>query len=128
MIKKLGFVLFLILTFITSEVSYAQQFSSYIEGLPLHQSVFEDPDSVLVFDKPAGRIIQFSAYASDVSQNQILKFYKENLLKFGWQKLGQNQKTSQEINFFKGLEKLNIKLNQNDGIVMIDFTLSPIKK
>lgn len=54
-----------------------------IEDLPLMPALSADADSEMVFDTPAGRIVQASATGT-ASREAVLKFYRETLPQLGW--------------------------------------------
>ncbi len=62
-------------------------FVTAIDDLPLMPGLIEASDDAMVFDAPAGRIVE--AYASGaVSRNQVLEFYARTLPQLGWQRAG----------------------------------------
>jgi hypothetical protein len=65
----------------------ATHFVSTIEDLPLMPGLTEDADAGVIFDSPAGRIVE--AYAiGDVGEEQVLEFYAAALPQLGWRQDG----------------------------------------
>lgn len=65
----------------------ATRFVSTIEDLPLMPGLTEDMDAGVVFDSPAGRIVE--AYAlGDIGERQVLDFYATALPQLGWRQDG----------------------------------------
>lgn len=61
----------------------ATQFVTVIEDLPLMPGLTEDADAGVIFDSPAGRIVE--AYATgDVGRDRVLEFYAAALPQLGW--------------------------------------------
>jgi len=57
------------------------------EDLPLLAGLVQDPDSVLVFDTPRGRVIE--AYAqTNTPASAVLRAYSDALPQLGWSKVG----------------------------------------
>ena len=65
----------------------ATRFVTAIEDLPLMPGLTEDADAGVIFDSPAGRIVE--AYAvGDVDEKQVLEFYAAALPQLGWRQDG----------------------------------------
>ncbi len=60
------------------------QFLSVIEDLPLMTGLNEIDGGVMVFDSPAGRIVE-ALTMGGVSKDAVLTYYKETLPQLGWQ-------------------------------------------
>ena len=94
--------------------------NAYVEGipdLPLMPGLKALPDSGLVFDKPAGRIVEAFAEGSMTLQS-VLAFYDSTLPQLGWQRdsLG---------DYLREGERLKLNLSQDARGVTVHFRLLP---
>lgn len=95
----------------------AQSFLAGFEDLPLMQGLTADEDAGLVFDSPAGRIVE--AYAvGEVAWRDVITFYTATLKSLGWHPLGEGR-------FAREGEELHIDRFGRDGDLTIRFTLAP---
>ena len=62
-------------------------FVTGIEDLPLMEGLAEDAAAGMVFDTPAGRIVEAVAGGA-VSRDQVLRFYTDTLPQLGWRQTG----------------------------------------
>lgn len=93
---------------------------AYVEGipdLPLMPGLTAVPESGLVFDKPAGRIVQAFAEGSMTMQS-VLAFYDETLPQLGWQRDGAGA-------YLREGERLKLDLSQDARGVTVQFRLLP---
>ena len=94
--------------------------NAYVEGipdLPLMPGLKALPDSGLVFDKPAGRIVEAFAEGSMTVQS-VMAFYDETLPQLGWQREGVG-------NYLREGERLKLDLSQDARGVTVQFQLFP---
>jgi len=63
------------------------QFVGGIEDLPLMPGLTDIPDAGVVFETPAGRIVEAQALAGDNGRAQVLEFYDATLPQLGWEKI-----------------------------------------
>ena len=70
---------------LTAPARAADGFVSGAEDLPLMAGLTEDEGANLVFDKPAGRIVDAWA-AGAVSRAAVAAFYAETLPELGWRR------------------------------------------
>ena len=97
--------------------AHAQTFLSGFEDVPLAEGMTADPNAGLVFDSPAGRIVE--AYAvGPVNWADILAFYNATLDSLGWV-----QETPGR--YYREGEVLSIDKFGRDGDLTVRFTLSP---
>jgi hypothetical protein len=95
----------------------AQSFLAGFEDVPLMEGLTADEDAGLVFDSPAGRIVE--AYAvGEVAWQDVITFYTATLQSLGWRTLGQGR-------FAREGEELHIDRFGRDGDLTIRFTLAP---
>lgn len=107
---------------LTAPAAQAQgsQGEDYVEGipdLPLMPGLTAVPESGLVFDKPAGRIVQAFAEGSMTMQS-VIAFYDETLPQLGWQREGAG-------NYLREGERLKLDLSQDARGVTVQFQLFP---
>lgn len=97
--------------------AWAQSFLSGFEDVPLMEGLNADEDAGLVFDSPAGRIVE--AYAvGEVAWPDVITFYTATLKSLGWRDLGQAR-------FAREGEELHIDRFGRDGDLTVRFTLAP---
>lgn len=88
-----------------------------VADLPLMPGLQELADAGIVFDKPAGRIVEAYA-AGQVSGVEVLEFYSETLPELGWQ-------AQDAQSFRREGEKLELELLEGEGLLTVHFTLAP---
>ena len=103
-------------------VAAQTQFMSSVEDLPVMPGLTEDAASGVVFDSPAGRIVE--AYASGlVAQGEVVEFYAETLPQLGWYREG-------EVMFVREGEVLALEFvapASTGQVLGVRFTLLPVK-
>ncbi|RVU36070.1 hypothetical protein EOI86_12620 [Hwanghaeella grinnelliae] len=107
------------LVFVAASVqpASAQTFLAGFEDVPLMDGLTADEDAGLVFDSPAGRIVE--AYAvGEVAWPDVITFYTATLQSLGWRTLGQGR-------FAREGEELHIDRFGRDGDLTVRFTLAP---
>jgi len=93
-------------------------FFSTIPDLPIMQGVHELPDHAVMFDKPAGRIIESVAQVDSVTWPQIQSYYKAALPQLGWALL------SEDI-YTRGGEVLRLEFEEIEGEYFLRIVLAP---
>lgn len=89
-----------------------------IEDLPLMAGLRPGAGGPLVFDTPAGRIVE-SPLAGDVNPDRVLEFYREVLPQLGWRLLSGRA-------FQREGERLRIEFPTRPGAgFAVRFTLRP---
>ena len=92
-------------------------FMAGVADLPLMPGLAEVPDAGVVFDKPAGRIVE--AYAQGaVSRAAVTAFYISTLPNLGW-------RAKAEALFQREGELLRLGFMGDDGALVVRFTLQP---
>jgi hypothetical protein len=109
----IGFLLLTALPALAAETVY----SSVIDDLPLMQGMAEKPDDTVIFDKPGGRIVAFSAETSATAE-AVRGFYQQTLPPLGW-------KSSQASKFIRDDETLKIDFEKSGAETLVHFTLTP---
>ncbi len=95
----------------------AAAFMADVADLPLMPGLAEVPDAGVVFDKPAGRIVE--AYAAGaVSRAAVTAFYISTLPNLGW-------RAKAEALFQREGELLRLGFMGDDGALVVRFTLQP---
>ena len=104
----------------SAAVAQQTQGEAYVEGipdLPLMPGLTAVPESGLVFDKPAGRIVQAFAEGSMTMQS-VIAFYDKTLPQLGWQRDGAGA-------YLREGERLKLDLSQDARGVTVQFQLFP---
>ncbi len=86
----------------------AEAFSELAEDLPLMAGLTEYPGHGLVFDTPAGRIVETYA-GGELTAGAIQRFYRQTLSQLGW--------TAQGV--------AGMHFVREDEMLTIDFPISP---
>ncbi len=84
---------------------------------PLMPGLAEVPEAGLVFDQPAGRIVEAFARGA-VSRTAVTSFYLETLPNLGW-------RAKAETLFQRESEQLRLDISGDDGALVVRFTLQP---
>jgi hypothetical protein len=106
-----------------SALGVAASAAAWIEGvedLPLMPALTRSPTPPVVFDKPAGRIIQASAEGL-VPASDVRRFYESALPQLGW-------KAAAPLVWVRGNEKLTIELTAAQQRTVVRFTVAPERK
>jgi hypothetical protein len=92
-------------------------FVAGVADLPLMPGLAEVPEAGVVFDKPAGRIVE--AYAQGpLSRAAVTRFYLSTLPNLGW-------RAKAEAPFRREGEELHLGFMGDDGALVVRFTLQP---
>ena len=111
-----GFLLLNILPALAIETTY----SSVMDDLPLMLGMTEKPEDTLIFDKPGGRIVEFSV-STGAKPAAVEKFYQEDLPPLGWKALQKDQ-------FVRDDETLKLDFEKAEYETIVHFTLTPHDK
>ncbi len=115
---RLALIPFLAALLLFAPAAHAQtRFLEDLDDVPLAQGLEEDRGAALVFDKPAGRIVEAEA-AGDVRQEEVRGFYAETLPQLGWEAGGPDS-------FTRGEERLTLTYSREGGRLVVHFTLQP---
>lgn len=94
-------------------------FSAAVSDLPLMPGLAEIPSSVIVFDKPTGRIVELDAEGR-VAPAEVAAFYARTLPQLGWTAAGGNRYRRED-------EQLALQVAPRPGgVTTVHFTLSPL--
>jgi hypothetical protein len=95
----------------------ADVFLSRLEDLPLAPGLSEDTAAGLSFESAGGRIVE--AYArGNMTEDQVLQFYKETLPQLGWTAESARQ-------YRRSGERLRLELTPGGPGVTVHYSLSP---
>lgn len=95
----------------------AGEFLAGFDDLPVMPGLSPVKDAGIVFDTPAGRIVEGYA-AGAVTREKVRRFYGRTLPQLGWS-------TAEGSEFRREGEKLKIDFKGKDGALTVRFTLSP---
>ena len=102
-----------------SAAATAGDFLAGFDDLPVMPGLSAVKEAGIVFDTPAGRIVEGYA-AGAVGRKNVQRFYEKTLPQLGWAKTGQNE-------YRREGEKLTMDFKGKDGALTVRFTLSPRK-
>jgi hypothetical protein len=94
--------------------------TAFLEGsedIPLMGDLASVPDAGIVFDSPAGRIVESFA-AGQTSREAVLAFYTDTLPALGWE-------ARSRVLFEREGEQLSLDFFGPDGELTVRFTLAP---
>ncbi len=88
-----------------------------VEDLPLMAGLTEVPEARMVFDKPAGRIVEAFA-VGELEADSVRAFYAAALPQLGWARLGR-------LRFAREGEILEIGIDTHGTAVTVRFSILP---
>lgn len=95
-----------------------------LSGVPVMEGLEEAPESLVVFDKAEGRIIQ-ATLRGDVGPAEAAAFYREALFQLGWKEIGASGGgDTQTLVFAREGERLTAELAAGPPLE-ISFSLGP---
>lgn len=97
----------------------AGEFLAGFDDLPVMPGLAAVDGAGIVFDTPAGRIIEGYA-AGTVTEDAVRSFYDKTLPQLGWKRVAKNE-------FRREGEHLKIDFQGEDRTLTVRFTLSPGK-
>ncbi|MDX9859317.1 MAG: hypothetical protein RBS99_00230 [Rhodospirillales bacterium] len=92
-------------------------FFSGIDDLPLMAGLVERAGGAMVFDSPAGRVVEAEA-SGTISRAEVLAFYTATLPELGWRRQG-------ETTFVRQRESLTLEIDEGPDHVVVRFVVSP---
>ena len=103
---------------VNSAFTLAAQFVPGIQDLPLMAGLTPSVEEPMVFDTPAGRIVETTANG-DLDRTEVLRFYGETLPQLGW-------RAQSPTIYRRDNERLRLHLTSaSGGGLSIRFSLSP---
>ncbi|MCB1562680.1 MAG: hypothetical protein KDJ75_03820 [Alphaproteobacteria bacterium] len=102
-------------------------FFQTIPDMPLMQGLEELPDQTVIFEKPAGRIIDAAAALEDeaLAPADVLTFYKETLPQLGWVPAPKDSGVQGE-RFVRGGESVMLEVEAHDGHRFLTIAVRPL--
>lgn len=88
-----------------------------IDDLPLAEGLVEDPAARVVFDKPAGRIVEAVA-RGPVTADAVRSFYAQTLPALGWQ-------AGEGGIWVRGAEELKIEIGADGPPAVVRYSITP---
>jgi len=95
----------------------AAVFLSEVEDLPLVPGLEEVPQAGVVFDAPGGRVVEAFA-VGDLSESDVLGFYRRTLPQLGWQRQGTGD-------YVRAGERLRIGVSSEGDALTVRFRITP---
>lgn len=89
-----------------------------LHDLPVMPALEPAPEESYSFDKPGGRIISESAYASDIKKERIYDYYYTVLPPLGWRPKGPRL-------YIRDDERLEISIDTENDFHKVQFFVSP---
>ena len=114
-----GFMALSLYVFAAMPVYAQSKFFSVMPDLPVADGFVERTDSILMFDKPEGRLLDFSAEGHTLLACQRgLPFYTQTLPYLGWR--------MDKTGFVREGERLEIRLEQvNAALCVLHLSVRP---
>lgn len=101
-----------------SPAQEAAGFVGGVEDLPLMEGLSEVSEARVVFDKPAGRIVDAFA-VGEVAAARVRDFYAAALPQLGWQR-------RDDHTYQREGERLTIDISEDGAAVTVRFSISPL--
>ncbi|MBU6474323.1 MAG: hypothetical protein KGQ70_00020 [Alphaproteobacteria bacterium] len=114
---KFFFTAFALLVMMPAAHATQTAYFSAMDDLPVMQGMVEQPADTVIFDKPAGRIVEFSARTAE-QPRAVLAFYGSALPPLGWKPVKKGV-------FVRAHEKLKMDFAAAAGETLVRFTLTP---
>ncbi len=114
---RFAVVLTLVLILVQPVCARAASFLTGFEDLPLMPGLSEQDGAGLMFDTPAGRILEAMA-AGEATQQQVQTFYAQTLPELGWVRQSDTQ-------YRRDQEVLRLDFSQAGRVLTVRFTISP---
>ena len=94
-----------------------QAFFTAVSDLPLMPGLVEAAEAALVFDNPAGRIVELAATGA-VAESAVRDFYAETLPQLGWEPAGDGR-------YVREGELLTLAVEAGEGGLIVRFSIAP---
>ena len=108
----------LLISFILPKVVYSQQSNtiSFIDDIPVMETMNVEPEFSFSFDSPSGRIIILIA-TSDEKEESIVRFYDEIMPQLGW--------IMTDSVYLRGPEKFELLSSNNQNGIIWRLSITP---
>ena len=108
----------LLISFILPKMVYSQQSNtiSFIDDIPVMETMNVEPEFSFSFDSPSGRIIILIA-TSDEKEESIVRFYDEIMPQLGW--------IMTDSVYLRGPEKFELLSSNNQNGIIWRLSITP---
>ena len=109
----------LLISFILPKMVYSQQSNtiSFIDDIPVMETMNVEPEFSFSFDSPSGRIIILIA-TSDEKKESVAQFYDEVMPQLGWM--------IKDSEYVRGSEKFQLLSSNNQNRIIWRLSITPI--
>jgi|TARA_E500000075_G_scaffold61194_1_gene55090 hypothetical protein len=118
-IRISAFLVILLISNILPKLVFAQQPDtiSFIDDIPVMETMNVEPEFSFSFDSPSGRIIILIA-TSDDKKESVAQFYDEVMPQFGWM--------IKDSEYVRGPEKFQLLSSNNENGIIWRLSITPI--
>ncbi len=118
-IRISALLVILLISNILPKLVFAQQQDtiSFIDDIPLMETMNVEPEFSFSFDSPSGRIIILIA-TSDDKKESVAQFYDEVMPQFGWM--------IKDSEYVRGPEKFQLLSSNNQNGIIWRLSITPI--
>ena len=119
LIRISALLVFLLFSSILQKLVYAQQSDtiSFIDDIPVMETMNVEPEFSFSFDSPSGRIIILIA-TSDDKKESVAQFYDEVMPQLGWM--------IKDSEYVRGPEKFQLLSSNNENGIIWRLSITPI--
>ena len=117
-IRKILLLFALSISVILPKMVYSQQSNtiSFIDDIPVMETMNVEPEFSFSFDSPSGRIIILIA-TSDEKEESIVRFYDEIMPQLGW--------IMTDSEYLRGSEKFELLSSNNQNGIIWRLSITP---
>ena len=117
-IRLSAFLVILLISSILSKLVFAQQLDtiSFIDDIPVMETMNVEPEFSFSFDSPSGRIIILIA-TSDDKKESVVQFYDGVMPQLGW--------TIKDSEYVRGSEKFQLLSSNNENGIIWRLSITP---
>lgn len=118
-IRIFAFLVILLISNILPKLVFAQQPDtiSFIDDIPVMETMNVEPEFSFSFDSPSGRIIILIA-TSDDKKESVAQFYDEVMPQLGWM--------IKDSEYVRGSEKFQLLSSNNENGIIWRLSITPI--
>lgn len=118
-IRKSAFLVILLISSILPKLVFAQQSDtiSFIDDIPVMETMNVEPQFSFSFDSPSGRIIILIATSGDKKES-VAQFYDEVMPQLGWM--------IKDSEYVRGSEKFQLLSSNNENGIIWRLSITPI--
>ena len=118
-IRIFAFLVILLISNILPKLVFAQQPDtiSFIDDIPVMETMNVEPEFSFSFDSPSGRIIILIA-TSDDKKESVAQFYDEVMPQLGWM--------IKDSEYVRGPEKFQLLSSNNENGIIWRLSITPI--